>query len=362
MAKLSEITKKVEKEFGKGTFVAGNTLPPDFSRIPTGIFAVDWFSGGGIPVGVSSSLWGGAGAGKSVLTNRIMAGAQNICWNCFEYLWDCKCKKKRPQKVLLLPIEGMDSTFASQMGVDMDELIVAETSIGEEAVDVIVGCLKADDIGLIVLDSLAMLTPQDEMNGSAFDNTMALQARLISSMMRKIKTSLVRERKKGHPVAFLATNQIRAKIGGFGHIKEDVPGGNVAKHDWHLTLRMSQLKSAYMDAETELPLYTRFKASNVAMGNKRKCFTIAGAAEYYIVTSPNAEYKVGTIYDEKVVLSYLDRAGLLQRKPTWKVSFMPEEFKTKAEMIDAWNDLHYFLSVKKKLVQHFVDQVKADMG
>lgn len=358
MASLADVMRKNNKK--NNFYSAGSKLIPDFKRIPTGIFAVDYMSGGGFPVGVTSSVWGGAGAGKSLILNRIMSGAQNICWNCFKYLWECDCGETKPQKVVLLPIETIDSRHAEQMGVNMNELIVAETTVGEEAVDVIMECMKAEDCGLICLDSLAMLTPKDELDGSALTNSVALQARLISSMMRKIKTSLVRERKKGHSLAFIATNQVRAKIGGFGHQTEEVPGGNVAKHDWHLTLRMSQLKSKYTDGETDLPMYSKFKASSAAMMNKRKIFTMRGTAEYYIATSLNAEHPIGTIWDYTTTFNYAETTGLINKDP-WQLVLLPETFKTKTEMLDSWLDTKYFLKVKRIMVEHLIIRAKEEI-
>ena len=358
MAVLSTIMKKGEITYGKGTYKYGIAGMPDFPRIPTGIFAVDFCTGGGMPIYVTSSLYGGPGGGKSTLMYKIIASAQNICWNCYDYLWDCKCGSKKEQKVVLLPVEQMDTDYTKNMGVNLDNLIVAEPSIGEEGVDIIVECLRAEDCGLVILDSLVGLTPEDELNASASATHVALQARLLSSLMRKVKSILVREKKYGHSVAFMATNQIRSKIGGFGHIKEDVPGGYVSKHDWHMTLRMSQLKSDKIDKETELPLYSKFKASNVAMANKRKCFMMSGSAEYWLTTSPKAEYKMGTPLDYTVVLTYLDRAELLHKSP-WFTPLMPEmEFRTKKELMDSWLEDSVFLTLKRRLIQHYVAETK----
>jgi len=358
---MAEIIAKSAKKYGAGTIGSGMEVVADFPRIPTGIFALDTSIAGGIPIGVTSSVYGNPSGGKSTLVNRIISGAQNICWNCTNYLWDCKCSEKRPQKVVLVHLESMDRDYAEAMGVNMSELIVVEPKIGEEAVDIIMECIRSDDCGLVVLDSLAMLTSTDEMEGSAFDKSIGLQARLISSMMRKLKTNMVRERKAGHPVSFIATNQIRAKIGGYGNQTEDVPGGYAAKHDWHLTLRVSQLTSPHIDKETEMPMYARFKASNVAMTNKRKCYMLYGSAEYFITTSRNAEYSVGSIYDYKSTYTYLDKAGLIEKNPKWRCNLQPDLiFDTKDGMISFWEqNPQQFLSLKKVAVDYIVRRAKS---
>lgn len=360
MPNLQTIMNAGEKKYGKNTYKTGIQGTPDYPRIPSGIFAFDYCTGGGIPIHVTSSLYGPPSSGKTTSMYKIMAGAQQLCWNCYDYIWDCDCGNQRKQKVVILPVEQMDTEYAAYMGVDLEELVIAEPSVGEEGVDIIVECLRADDCGLVVLDSLVGLTPEDELNTSASNTHVALQARLLSSMMRKVKSILVREMKNDHSVAFFATNQIRSKIGGLGYIKEEIPGGYVSKHDWHMTLRMSQLKSDKMDSDTDFPLYSKFKASSTAMANKRKCFMLAGSSEYFITTSRNAEYKIGTPLDYKVVLAYMDKGGLLTKNP-WGCTLTPDNtYPTRAEMLNAWYDNELFLSLKRQIIDHFVKEAKSN--
>jgi len=363
MTKLAKVIQEAEKKFGQKTFTKGSEGMPDFPRIPTGIFELDYATAGGIPAHVTSSLYGPPGGGKSTVTYKILASAQNMCWRCFEYKWDCECPEgPLIQKVVLLPLEKADTSYMEDLGIDLDELIIAEPDVGEQGVDIIVECLRAEDVGLVALDSLVSLVPEDEINNSAASKTVALQARLIALMMRKIKTTLVRQMKQGHNVCFLATNQIRSKIGGLPHQPtEDVPGGNVSKHDWHLTLRMSQLKTSSdrIDKETNLPIESKFKASSVAMANKRKCYMLAGESEFYIVTSNAGDFYRGTVRDEKTVLNYLEKADLLTKSP-WSCTLLPDKtYDKKVDMLDAWaEDVQSFLTLKRKLVAHYVRQSK----
>ncbi len=353
---LSEVMSQGARKYGKGTFSLGYSTISDFPRIPTGIFALDYAIGGGFPVGVTSSVYGPPGGGKTLVITRAAVGAQNICWNCFQYLWDCKCNKTDERKVVLVTTELMDMDWAVQLGIDPDRTIVVEPDSGEQAIDIMAECLRSPDCGLVILDSLAMLTPEEELTASASDCQVGLQARMIGKMIRRVKTIMIQEKKKGHLISFVAANQVRAKIGGFAGRgpAEEVPGGYTSKHDWHLTFRMSQLSSDDKDKETELPINAKFKASMAAMGNKRKIFTLSGAAEFLITVTNGGEYVKGTINDYKTVIKYADSTGLLTKDWT----FQGVKYATKGAFIDTLNDPDRFLSVKKLIVDHCVAEAK----
>lgn len=354
--KLDEIVNQGHRKYGKGTFTVGYSTANDFPRIPTGIFAIDYAIGGGFPIGVTSQVYGPPGGGKTLVTTRAAAGAQNICWHCFEYLWDCKCGNKEERKVVWVTTELFDLDWSIQLGIDPDKMVVVEPDSGEQAIDIMAECLRSEDCGLVVLDSLAMLTPEEELTASASDVQVGLQARMIGKMIRRIKTIMIREKKRNHQVAFLATNQVRAKIGGFAGRgpSEEVPGGFTSKHDWHLTFRMSQISSDDKDKETDLPINAKFKASMAAMGNKRKVMTLSGSAEFMVTVSNGGEYVKGTVNDYRTVTKYADSTGLLSKD--WV--FDGKRYKTKGEFLDTWNDLEVFLSTKKKIIDYCVSEAR----
>lgn len=358
---LDEIIKNGEKKYGKGTFTYGRNVGRDFPRIPTGIFAVDYAVGGGFPITVSSSMHGPPGGGKSIIGMRACAGAQNICWHCFEYLWDCDCKEPHEKKIVIVPTEPFDMDWAILLGLDPDKAIVADPESGEQAADIIIKCLEADDCGLVMLDSLAQMVPTVEIESSIQEVQVTPQAKLITKMIRKIRNTLSTQKKHGNDVAFICTNQIRAKIGGFGFgAQETIPGGFASKHDWHLNMRMSQLKAEQIDKETDLPIYSKFKSSIVSPGNKRKVFVLAGTAEFYVTTSENAECPPGQINDYKTVMRYADSAGLLERGP-WR--FAGVEYDKKSDLMDQWqDDDQTFLSAKKLIIDHYVRERKQAFG
>lgn len=357
MPSLKDITKKDIKKYGEGTIIPASQAQRDFIRIPTGIFPLDFVVGGGFPIWATSSVYGPPGGGKTMVLYKLVAGAQKLCWNCFEYQWDCECDSPTPMKVVWVDTEAsFDLEFAQIMGVDPDRLMVVNPEYGEQASDIIVEMLKAEDVGLVVLDSLPMLTPIDELESPTQDAKVALQARLISRFIRKVKTVLIREKKYKHPVAFVCSNQIRAKISSMLYgPTEEVPGGNTSKHDWHLMFRMSQIKSKEVDKETGLVNKGKFHASLAAMGNKKKLRTLGGAAEFMVVLSNRTILPIGTVDDYDVVFKYATDIGLIDTASGYDVN--GTLIKTKRDILQYWrDDDNAFLSMKRKVVDAYLLQ------
>lgn len=330
---------------------AEDVLVRDFPRIPTGIFALDFATGGGFPVGVTSSIFGPPGGGKNTTIYKTIKGAQNICWSCFEYLWDCKCGEQKKQKAVLVSLEHIDNYWAEVLGVNLEDLIIIEPESGEHAIDVIVACIQADDCGLVVLDSLAMMTSITEIESSATQMQVGLQARLLSKMIRVLKATMMREKKRKHRVSFIATNQLRCKIGSMFGPTEDVPGGYATKHDWHLMFRVSQLKSEKKNKSSDLVEEARFNVSMAAMGVKKKLRILAGSGEYYIVVGKNGELPQGTVNDLKTFLTFAEKVGIYSKAPRMLdgVAYSAGELRNKL-----YTDDHFFLSMKKKVIDEYI--------
>lgn len=364
MGSLKDVAAKYTKKLGPGTVIKGSECVVDYPRLPTGIYAVDYAIAGGFPIGVTSSLYGPPNGGKTLVAIRLMANAQNLCWNCFQYLWDCGCDDRTEKDVLLISTEIFDIGWATLFGVDPNRLWVVEPETGEIAAEIIADSLRSKDCGLVMLDSLPMLIPARELEGNVADDTVAVQARMIAKMIRKVKAILIKQRKPhiANRVAFVATNQVRAKIGGGGFSKgpsEDQAGGFVPMHDWHLTVRMSQVYSSDRDKTTELPINGKFRASLIAMGNKRKLFVLAGSGEFYAVIGEGSPLPRGTINDLKTVVKIADGAGLID-KPKW--TLFNHMYVTKTAMMQEWVDNpELFLTVKKSLVRYFVEEAKERM-
>jgi RecA/RadA recombinase len=362
MGNVNDFIRTSITKYGPNTVARGETLPSDYHRIPSGIYNVDYAIGGGFPVGVASCLYGPPGGGKSLVLQKVISCAQQLCWRCFEYQWDCKCSGgPKEQQVVAVTTEILDPEWSKCLGVNLEKLVVVEPEYGEQAADVICEALMASDCGLVCLDSIAMLSPIAEMEASFDDAQVAAQARLVSRMMRVVEAKLIREKKKGRKVAFIATNHIRSKIGQVWGNPEDVPGGWAAKHAWHLTLRMSQLstESGNKDKETDMAINAKFKASTVALSNKKKIFMLQGAAEFYCTMKDSGEFVTGSIPDFKSVEKAADEIEFIRRGP-WGI--LDRQYDKKSDLINDWHDKSWYLTVKKKLIDEYRNMAKMEMG
>jgi RecA/RadA recombinase len=267
--KLADLMKKMQKEHGPGSFKVASDTDPYCPRIPTGIFSLDYAMGGGIPIGRTSMFYGKRSAGKSAACAKTAANAQRLCRKCYGRVItqdkevtverktvdlitgkmqvteekivkktpvDCvnKCrvvvegKKVFPgrMQVIWVDAEGtFTPDFYMKFGVDCDDLMLATPDYGEAAVDMVDSAIRLRAVDLIIVDSIAHLTPLKEREGSTEDSLVAVQARLVNRAMRQWTSSLNEvESNKENDCAILLVNQIREKMGGF-YTAEVRPGG-----------------------------------------------------------------------------------------------------------------------------------------
>jgi len=350
VAKLSNVIKAGEEKYGKGTFLKANSAPRDFPRIPTGIFALDFCIGGGAPVGSTSSYWGPPSSSKTYIAQKMIIQSNLLCHRCYNYEWDCTCKERSLKlKTLFIDAEGsFDWSWAEDIGVPEDTDIVYGLT-GEEYVDIYHSAIRAEDVGLIILDSIADLTPNAEMAGSAEDNYVMTQARLVSYMIRKGKTLLMKERKIGHRVAVLMLNQLRAKPAKFGQPSEEAPGGNASKHDFTLSGRTGRRAVKLIDS-TGLPEHTKISVSLGSAASKKKLLVLAGAAEFTVVTSNEHEFRRGTVMDWETVLSKAIQFDFISNGSKKKYSYKGTEY-TKSDILSLFRaDEKVYYSLQKQII------------
>ena len=342
------------------TFYKTEDVERDFKRIPTGIFPLDLSIGGGVPVGVSSCLFGQPSSGKSLVASRVMAVSQRICWNCFDYLDYCECGNPLRKTPVIVENEKFDTRWGQLLGLDLSDLFISEADIGEQFVDAAYDVLNADDVGLVVLDSLSGVIPEAEITESAMKNHMGLQARLQSTLMRKIQSALITQKRKKNNAMVLAISQVRANIGERWGPDEVMAGGWVAKHAFHLTCKLSQLKTKpeFIDKETEMPIFGRFKSSLTTSGIKKKLFIMAGTSEFFVCLKDTGDNYVGEVLDYKTVFKYADQVGLIDRD-RWSSVYDDMKFPSKKEMMQYWKENeNYYLHLKKKIVDYYCDAEK----
>lgn len=224
---LQETVAEIKERFGEGAIMKlGESPRVDVDAIPTGALSLDVALGvGGIPKGRIVEVFGPESSGKTTLTLHIVAEAQ-----------------RRGGMAAFVDAEhALDPEYAKKIGVKIDELLISQPDDGEQALDIVEALVRSGSVDVVVIDSVAALTPRAEIEGEMGDMQMGLQARLMSKALRKITNVAA---KSGTTVIF--TNQIRMKLGIMFGNPETTPGGNALKFFSSVRLdirRIAQLKN-----------------------------------------------------------------------------------------------------------------------
>ena len=209
--KVLELTLgKLEKSYGKGVVMKlGDKIAEDIEVIPTGSIGLDLALGvGGYPRGRVVEIYGPESSGKTTLTIHAIAEVQ----------------KQGGIAAFIDAEHAFDSVYASALGVDIDNLLISQPDNGEQALEIADHLISSGAVDLVVIDSVAALTPKSEIDGEMGDSKMGLHARLMSQALRKLTATIS---KTGCTCIFI--NQIRMKIGVMFGNPETTTGGNALK-------------------------------------------------------------------------------------------------------------------------------------
>ncbi|MFI4846872.1 MAG: recombinase RecA [Candidatus Makana argininalis] len=207
---LKKVLDQIEKQFGKGSIMRlGEDRSMDVETISTGSLSLDIALGsGGLPLGRIVEIYGPESSGKTTLTLQIIATFQ----------------KKNKICAFIDAEHALDPIYAKQVGVDIDNLLCSQPDNGEQALEICDSLTKSGAVDLIVVDSVAALTPKAEIDGEIGDSHMGLTARMMSQAMRKLSVNL-----KNSNTLLIFINQIRMKIGITYGNPETTTGGNALK-------------------------------------------------------------------------------------------------------------------------------------
>lgn len=222
-SRLDVVLKQVEKKYGKGTIIRGSQYPA-LPRFKSGIFSLDVEIGGGIPKGRILIFTGNESAGKSTVATKIIASAQKTCRECGSELkpnedGELECPKcgygANPLKAFYCDIEGtFDPAWFSALGGQTDDLYLFQPEFAEQAVDVVEAVIRTGEVDIIVVDSIAMMSPAVEIEKSAEDHLMGTHAKLVNRMMRSIQAGFNSLGVDNvHKPTVILINQLREKVG-----------------------------------------------------------------------------------------------------------------------------------------------------
>ncbi len=221
---LSQAFKNIEKKYGKGAIMKMGEAPKvDVTVIPTGAINLDMALGvGGLPRGRVIEIFGPESSGKTTLTLHCIAEDQKLGNTC----------------AFIDAEHAMDAEYAKRLGVNIDELILAQPDTGEQALDIAESLVRSAAVDLIVVDSVAALVPRAEIEGEMGDSHMGLQARLMSQALRRL-TGIIS--KSNTTVIFI--NQLREKIGVMFGNPETTTGGRALKFYSSVRLDIRRIKT-----------------------------------------------------------------------------------------------------------------------
>ena len=316
---LNETLSQIEKQFGKGTVMRmGDREVVDIPAISTGSIGLDIALGiGGVPQGRVIEIFGPESSGKTTLTLQVIA----------------ECQKAGGTAAFIDAEHALDPLYAKKLGVNVDELLLSQPDTGEQALEVADMLVKSQSVDLLVIDSVAALTPRAEIEGEMGDHHVGLQARLMSQALRKITGNIQRS---NATVIFI--NQIRMKIGVMFGSPETTSGGNALKFYSSVRLDIRRI-GAVKEGEEVIGNETRVKVV------KNKVSPPFTKAEFQIL------YGKG-INVEGEIIDFGQKLGLIEKAGSW---YSYDDEKIGQGKTNASN----FLRENKKIRNALVKQIKA---
>lgn len=312
---------------------------PAFKHLPTNIFTLDIALHGGIIEGAITLVYGWEACGKTTLAMRLIAAAQ----------------AKHPEgKAVFVDVEGTyDPTWGAAHGVDNTRMYLIQPDTGEQAVDLARAALSASDVVIVVVDSLAALSPQVELDKSAEDPTVGLQGKLIARFCRVLQSVSLTERKRGHRPSVVLINQWRQKIGVMFGDTRTLPGG-VAQH--YAASTKIEMKNIEVMGKDELgrPIVDH----NVHNFNlkKSKAGTGIRSGEFKLVRNPAFWGGAGFIDEASTVVSWCRSVGKITGGgSSWRIVSLPDEkFGRLSDIADfLYANDNFYSALKEELIKDY---------
>ena len=281
---LNVVLNQIEKSFGKGSIMRlGDAIQMRVETISTGALTLDLALGGGFPKGRIVEIYGPESSGKTTLALHALAEVQ----------------KAGGVAAFVDAEHALDPVYATAVGVDIENLLVAQPDTGETALEIVDQLVRSSVVDVIVIDSVAALVPRAEIEGEMGDNQMGLQARLMSKALRKIAGNIGRS---GCVVIFL--NQLRQKIGVTYGSPEVTTGGNALKFYASVRLDIRRIQTLKKGTEGEYGIRAKVKVA------KNKVAPPFRIAEFDILFGSGIS-QVGCLVD------LAERTDVIVRKGAW---------------------------------------------
>lgn len=319
---LEMAMSQIQKQFGKGAIMRlGDKAITKIDTISTGSLSLDIAIGiGGIPKGRMTEIYGPESSGKTTLALHCIAEAQKAGGNA----------------AFIDAEHALDIGYAKNLGVNINDLLVSQPGSGEEALEITETLVRSNALDIIVIDSVAALTPKSEIEGNMGDSQMGVQARLMSQALRKLTGAVSKSN-----IAVVFINQIRMKIGVVFGNPETTSGGRALKFYTSLRLEIRRVTSI-KDGADVLGNRTRVKVV------KNKVAPPFKKTEFDIMYGKGISY-TGDVLDLAVTLDIIDKSGSWFSYGKERIGQGRENTKT-------------FLDENKDILNEIANEVKSALG
>lgn len=319
---LEQVLIDIEKQFGKGAIMKlGDNKNREMDVCPSGSLTLDMCLGvGGYPKGRIVEIYGPESSGKTTLALHAIAEVQ-----------------KAGGKAAFIDAEhSLDPTYAGKLGVDINELLLSQPDTGEQALEICEALVRSEAIGIVVIDSVAALVPQAEIDGEMGDSHVGLQARLMSQALRKLSGTI---NKTNTIVIFI--NQLREKVGVMFGNPETTPGGRALK--FYATIRLDIRRAEQL------------KQGENIVGNKTTIKVVKNkVAPPFKIANVEIMYGEG-VSKEGEIIDLAAEAGILEKSGTW-YAYMGEKIGQGKENAKA------YLKENTKLRDEIENKVRDNYG
>jgi recombination protein RecA len=289
----AEVMKAFKKSMGDSVAHQGNEIT-EVRRIPTGIFALDLATGGGIPRKRISIVWGAESSSKTAISYLLMAQVQ-----------------REGQKAVYIDLEkSFSPDWASKFGLNVDDLIVLDPQYAEQAVDMVEAMLCASDVGIVVVDSVAAMTTDNEIASSAEKMNVGGNSYIVGKMIRKAVNCLNRD---NEPSLFLI-NQSRIQIGKMFGDPTCQPGGNSLKFASSMTLRLYGKPEIVKEVHPQIPTFNHITGTI----QKAKVPVTSRSFEFDLTLLAHGNMEVGMSPAWNFVASRCKDLGILKQEKLGK--------------------------------------------